>query len=32
MAINPEEFGGSFNDFMDQMRSWKKPEERQFFV
>ena len=32
MAINPDEFGASFNDFMEQMRSQKKPEEAPFFV
>ena len=32
MAINPDEFGASFNDFMEQMRSRKKPEEAPFFV
>ena len=32
MAINPDEFGASFNDFIDQMRSRKKPEEAPFFV
>ncbi len=32
MAINPDEFGASFKDFIDQMRSQKKPEEAPFFV
>src|SRR5262245_58959488 len=32
MAINPEEFGASFKDFLDQMRTHKKPEEAPFFV
>lgn len=32
MAINPEEFGASFKDFLDQMRTQKKPEEAPFFV
>jgi hypothetical protein len=32
MAINPDEFSASFNDFIDQMRSRKKPEEAPFFV
>ncbi len=32
MAINPDEFGASFKDFIDQMRSQKKPDEAPFFV
>jgi hypothetical protein len=32
MAINPEEFGVSFKDFLDQMRAQKKPEDVPFFV
>lgn len=32
MAINPEEFGASFQDFLDQMKAQKKPEEAPFFV
>jgi len=32
VAINPEEFGASFQDFMDQMRAQKKPAEAPFFV
>jgi ATPase family associated with various cellular activities (AAA) len=31
VAINPEEFGASFQGFIDQMRSQKKPEEAPFF-
>jgi hypothetical protein len=32
MAIDREEFGASFKDFIDQMRSQKTPEEPPFFV
>jgi hypothetical protein len=32
VAINPEEFGASFQGFLDQMRSHKKPDEAPFFV
>ena len=32
MAINPDEFGASFNDFIEEMRSKKKPEAASFFV
>ena len=32
MAITPEDFGSSFKDFLDQMRSQKTPEEAPFFV
>jgi cell division protease FtsH len=32
MAIDREEFGASFKDFIDQMRSQKTPEEAPFFV
>jgi hypothetical protein len=32
VAINPEEFGASFQDFLHQMRTHKKPEEAPFFV
>jgi ATPase family associated with various cellular activities (AAA) len=32
VAINPEEFGASFQDFLNQMRTHKKPEEAPFFV
>ena len=31
MAINPDEFGASFQGFLDQMRSHKKPEDASFF-
>jgi hypothetical protein len=31
MAMNPDEFGASFQDFLDQMRTHKKPEEPSFF-
>jgi ATPase family associated with various cellular activities (AAA) len=32
LAINPEEFGASFKEFIDQMRAPKKPQEPPFFV
>lgn len=32
MAITPEEFGVSFKDFIDQMRSHRKPDDVPFFV
>jgi hypothetical protein len=31
MPINPDEFGASFQGFLDQMRTHKKPEEACFF-
>jgi hypothetical protein len=31
MPINPDEFGASFQGFLDQMRAHKKPEEGPFF-
>ncbi len=31
MPINPDEFGASFQGFLDQMRTSKKPEEISFF-
>lgn len=32
LAINPEEFGASFKDFLDQMRTQKKPGDAPFFT
>jgi hypothetical protein len=32
MALNPDDFGASFTDFIEQMRSQKKPGESPFFV
>jgi hypothetical protein len=32
MAINPEEFGASFQGFIEQMTAQKKPADAPFFV
>jgi hypothetical protein len=32
VALNPEEFGASFQDFLNQMRTHKKPDEAPFFL
>ncbi len=31
MPINPDEFGASFQGFLDQMRTHKKPDDASFF-